>query len=235
MTDTAPKTDLVARAPVRIGMVTRTVEETYRLAQFLAASGNIDPKYRDKVSDVFLIVTFGAELGLAPMQALQSIYTVNGRQSLYGDALLAVVMGSPAYVDHDEYFEVNGQQVAGLVAADYQSDETTAICTFVRAGKATPVTRRFSIGQARKAKLLGKSGPWTEYPDRMLQMRARAFAARDAFPDILRGISSAEEMRDLPIDVTPSPPVTVRRRSEAVPAMTEPAADPAPHPEGPSS
>jgi hypothetical protein len=32
----------------------------------------------------------------------------------------------------------------------------------------------------------------------MLQMRARAWAIRDAFPDALRGIGVAEEVRDIP-------------------------------------
>ena len=42
----------------------------------------------------------------------------------------------------------------------------------------------------------------------MLQMRARSWALRDAFADVLRGIQSVEEVRDIPevIDVTPTPP-----------------------------
>ena len=36
------------------------------------------------------------------------------------------------------------------------------------------------------------------YSSRMLQMRARAFALRDAFADALRGIQCREEMQDVP-------------------------------------
>ena len=56
----------------------------------------------------------------------------------------------------------------------------------------------------------------------MLRMRARSFAARDAFPDVLRGIRQAEELHDTP----PDDPVIVprvRRLSDAAPP-----ADPAP-------
>ena len=35
---------------------------------------------------------------------------------------------------------------------------------------------------------------WCKYPKRMLQMRARAFCLRDAFPDVLRGLYVAEEV-----------------------------------------
>jgi len=34
----------------------------------------------------------------------------------------------------------------------------------------------------------------------MMQMRARAFALRDVFPDVLRGVNIAEEARDMPVE-----------------------------------
>src|SRR6185295_12780043 len=51
---------------------------------------------------------------------------------------------------------------------------------------------------AKTANLWGKAGPWTQYPKRMLQMRARGFGCRDCFPDLLRGIIIKEEAEDMP-------------------------------------
>jgi hypothetical protein len=65
------------------------------------------------------------------------------------------------------------------------------------------VVRTFSQDDAKTAGLWGKQGPWSQYPKRMLQLRARGFALRDAFPDALRGIHSADESRDMVIDVSP--------------------------------
>src|SRR5690606_39168844 len=50
-------------------------------------------------------------------------------------------------------------------------------------------------------------GPWTQYPKRMRQMRARAFALRDVFPDVLRGMPIAEAVMDTPAErgITPRP------------------------------
>jgi hypothetical protein len=84
----------------------------------------------------------------------------------------------------------------GLGATDLKDDRTSAVCRFYRRGKAEPVTRRFTVAQAKKAQLLGKDGPWQTYPDRMLLMRARSWAGRDCFPDLLRGIRTAEEALD---------------------------------------
>jgi hypothetical protein len=47
-----------------------------------------------------------------------------------------------------------------------------------------------------------------QYPKRMRQMRARAFALRDVFPDVLRGLPVAEEVMDMPVDMGPANVVT---------------------------
>jgi hypothetical protein len=74
----------------------------------------------------------------------------------------------------------------------------TAVCQTSRKGKDANVVGRFSVADAKRAGLWGKSGPWTQYPRRMLQLRARGFALRDAFPDVLKGLVTAEEAQDYP-------------------------------------
>ncbi len=206
------------RTPVRLGMAPTSIDEGWRLATMMAKSELVPKNFRNKPEDVLVAIQMGVEIGFAPMQALQSIAVINGRPGVWGDGFLALVMSSVLYRDHDEYYEVDGQRKDGLTADDLKKDTTAAVCTFVRKGKATPVTRRFTIAQAKKAGLFGKPGPWQEYPDRMLAMRARSFAGRDAFPDLLRGIRSAEELHDIPVEPTPDTidvaPRVVHRLSE---------------------
>jgi hypothetical protein len=78
------------------------------------------------------------------------------------------------------------------------------------------------MADAKRAGLAGKSGPWSQYPERMLALRARGFALRNAFADALRGLITAEEAQDYPaaaVSVSqPEPvatPVTVKPASEA--------------------
>jgi len=73
-----------------------------------------------------------------------------------------------------------------------------ATCAARRKDDPTEIVSVFSVADAKKAGLWGKAGPWQQYPKRMLQMRARGFALRDAFPDVLRGVISAEEAADIP-------------------------------------
>ena len=79
--------------------------------------------------------------------------------------------------------------------------ETGAVCTLKRRGE-DAVSREFTVEDAKRAGLLGKQGPWQQHPKRMMQMRARAFALRDVFPDVLRGVNIAEEARDMPVERT---------------------------------
>jgi hypothetical protein len=223
---TAPAPELAKsdRVPVQFAATPRTIEEGWRLATIFAKSNIVPADYHDHPENIFVALQLGAELGLAPMQALQSICVINGRPSVWGDGFLALLMKSPVYAGHEEYYEVGGKRTDRIDGKDLQADSTAAVCTFRRHpranapdGAATQLTRRFSIGQAKKAELWTKKGTWQTYPDRMLMFKARSWAGRDLFPDVLRGLVTAEEAEDLPIvRVTPQPP-QVRRLSDPPP------------------
>ena len=217
-----------ARVPVQMGIAPKTIEEGWRLAQFIAQSELVPKGYRGRPADVLVAIQYGMEVGLPPMAALHSIYVTNGRPSLWGDGFLAVIMASPRYKDHDEYYMVANERREFLTAADLQKDDTMAVTTFWRTDTTRATTATFSIAKAKKAGLWSKEGPWQNYPDRMLKMRARGFAGHDAFPDVLRGIREAEEVIDVEpqTGAEPEPPKEVRRLSEMKAA--EPAAAMAP-------
>jgi hypothetical protein len=152
----------------------------------MVAASDFAPKdFRGKPESCLLAIQHGSEVGLSPMQSLQSIACINGRPSVWGDAALALVIGSPVcdYVRE---------------TVDGEGDAMVATCEAKRRGYEKETVVRFSVADAKKAGLWGKTGPWQSYSRRMLQMRARGFALRDAFPDVLRGLVTAEEAQDYP-------------------------------------
>ena len=160
--------------------------DTYmQLADKLSKAELVPQQYRGKPNNILVAIQWGMELGLTPMRALQSIAIINGKASIYGDELLGLVKSHPAFRGCEEKVENN-----------------VATCTIKRdvAGEMEVTERTFSKDDAVKSKLWGKAGPWQQYPDRMLQMRARGFAIRDAFPDAIKGIITYEELRDYPSD-----------------------------------
>ena len=124
----------------------------------------------------------GMEVGLKPMASLQSITVINGMPTIWGDGAMALVESSGFLEDFDEHFTGEG-------------DGMVAVCIAKRKGRKTPIERTFSVAQAKRAGLWGKS-VWAQYPERMLKARARAYALRDGFADALRGVQITEEYRD---------------------------------------
>ena len=100
-------------------------------------------------------------------------------------------------------------------------DAMRARCVVIRNGE-PPVVREFGYVEAKQAGLWGKAGPWTQYPARMLQMRARGFALRDAFPDALRGLLSEHEAQDTPPPAYTGATIESTATPVAEPAQAEP-------------
>ena len=166
------------------GLVLNNLDEMYRFAQMVVAS-KLGPKGLDNAASAMVAIQMGMELGLPAMTAIRGIAVINGRPSLWGDVALAVVMNSPKFEDIEEEIEGEGDKAVG-------------VCRVWKRGREKPIERRFSMNDAKQAGLLGKQGPWQQYPKRMLQMRARSWAMRDAFPGALSGLYVKEEAEDMP-------------------------------------
>jgi hypothetical protein len=198
----------------RRGFAPATITEAMEFSKMLADSTMVPRAYQGKPQDIMVCVQWGYEIGLAPMQALQNIAVINGKPSVYGDAAMALVQASAVCEDVQEYFEGEG------------TPNPIAVCVAKRRGR-KEVVAKFSVEDAKRAGLWGKAGPWQAYPKRMMQMRARGFALRDAFPDVLKGLITAEEAQDYPDeakprqakDITPRNPLD-RVAAPVIPAVT---------------
>ena len=193
----------------RQGFAPATVTEAIQFSEMLANSNMVPKQYMGKPQDIMVCIQWGMEMGLAPMQALQNIAVINGKPSVYGDAMMALVQASPVCEGVEESIEDEG------------TPNPVAVCVARRKGRA-PVTVRFSVEDAKRAGLWGKQGPWQAYPKRMLQMRARGFALRDAYPDVLKGLISTEEAQDYPEESKrPAKDITPRNPLDAIAAPVQ--------------
>jgi hypothetical protein len=173
----------------------QNMTEAMEYSKILATSNMVPAGYKGKPQDILVAIGWGYEVGLQPMQALQNIAVINGKPSVYGDAALALVKADSRCAGVKEWIEGEGDDMTAhcLVKRRYNEDMEETVATF-------------SVMDAKQARLWGKQGPWQQYPKRMLAMRARGFAIRDAFPDAMKGMITAEEAQDYPTaprDVTP--------------------------------
>ena len=163
----------------------RDIKEALAFAEMLSKSNMVPKDFIGNPGNILVAVQWGMELGLQPMQAMQNIAVINGRPSLWGDSVIALVKASPTC----EY-----------IIEEVGDDSAT--CRVKRRGEPEQ-ERSFSTADAKAAGLLGKQGPWTQYRKRMMQMRARSWALRDVFPDVLRGMPIAEEVMDMEKEINP--------------------------------
>lgn len=163
-------------------IVPQSMDEAFRLAEAICLAG-MAPRGMDTPQKAMIAIMRGLEVGLTPMMALDKIAIVNGRPVIWGDGAIGLVRGSGLC----DYVK---ESIEG------ESDNRVAVCQAKRKGEQEPIERRFSVADAKKAGLWGKSGPWQQFPERMLSMRARAFALRDLFADVLGGLYLREEIED---------------------------------------
>jgi hypothetical protein len=182
----------------------KTWEEIERFAERAVRSGMVPKDYIGKPDAICIAVQMGSELGLAPIQSVQNIAVVNGRPALWGDAIPGLIRASGKCQYMKEWMEGEGETLTAHFETKRKDDPNI-------------ISAKFSVADAKKAGLWkteartkktgrdGKdytvdSGPWFSYPERMLQMRARGFGARDGYPDVLKGLISREEAMDFQQD-----------------------------------
>lgn len=165
------------------GIIPQNVEEVFRLAKCIEASG-LAPKDMNSAEKITVALMTGMELGLPPMFAIQKIAVINGRPTIWGDAISGLLWSR------------------GFKIKEWMADGDVAHCEVTRPDGSV-IERTFSLEEAKKANLANKPGPWTMYRSRMLQMRARGYACRDGASDVLGGLYISEEAEDI-IDVTPT-------------------------------
>lgn len=238
-TQPEPTAKLPAAVALRGGGSIRAIipqdfDQAYRMARIIAASGTAPKSYMMKdptdlkeflsVERIAVAIMHGLEVGLPPMQAVQGIAVINGMPTVYADAQDALVEASGLLEDRVEEHELDSE---GLFL--------WWRCTVKRKGRPTPIVQTITRPQAARAGWLKKQGPWTESPNRMAQRRARGWAYRDAFPDVLKGLVDRDEALEM-VDITNTGSATTTpaepRRSDFVKKAAPVTIEDEPEPEG---
>src|SRR6266545_729851 len=82
----APPTPIARAVTQAFDYMPKTFAELIDFAKIMAESTMVPKDYISKPGNIIVAVQYGAEVGLKPFAAMQSIAVINGKPGLYGDA-----------------------------------------------------------------------------------------------------------------------------------------------------
>lgn len=149
-------------------------EMMWKISQRVATTPFVPTALRGKNEAVLACILYGAELGLGPMQSLNSIHVIEGRTAMSPELMRAMVAR-------------HGHRIDVL-----QNTNTVCEVKGVRADTGSTATVCWTIEDAKMAGLAGKNN-WKTYPRAMLLARATSELCRIVFPDVIAGLSYTPE------------------------------------------
>jgi hypothetical protein len=159
-----------------------------RMATSLAASTVLPPQYQNNVANCLVALDVAARVGCSPFLVMQNLDIIHGRPTWNSKFIIATLNSCGRF--RDLRFDFFG---------DEGKDSFGCQCTAVDVATGEIVKgERITIEMAKKEGWYTRSGSkWPTMPRQMLQYRAASFFSRIYAPDILFGMHSAEEMRDI--------------------------------------
>ena len=196
--------DEIADATAR-AVVPRDLDDVWNLAERAAKSGLFGVR---SAEDAFVRIVTGAELGVSSYTALRTIAVFNGKPVLDATLIAALCQRSRDCLRW-QYVEKTDQR-----------------CTIETHHRRDGVIRHsFTIQEAKDARLLGKDN-WKYYPAAMLRARCISSLAKLAYPDVVAGVYTPEEMEQPLPDLTDGVASrleadTAQRTTDALPTVEE--------------
>lgn len=182
----------------------KNLEESERLSVTLAKSMLLPHDLKGKPSDVLAIILTGAELGLAPMQAVRGIQVIKGKPSLSADLMAALCKRRKDVCEYLTPVELTAEK---------------AVYETKRVGDPKPTTMAFTIQDAQRAGLAG-SDTYRKFPQAMLKARCLSAICRAVYPDVCMGLYDPDELA--PAANVDTPPPLVEKDVTPAPVIEQP-------------
>lgn len=148
------------------------------MAQTFINSGAV-PASIQNAAQMIMVFQAGYEAGMQPVEALNAFYIVNGKITMYGDAVTSQIIKAGHTVEWGE------------------CDDRQAVVTITRGDNGKAMTGKFTIEMAEKKGLFKTAKGtdnifWKKYPENMLKYKALGLIVDFIVPDALRGVSVKE-------------------------------------------
>lgn len=165
-------------------------EHVQRVAKVFAASKLVPATYQNNIADCIIALQMAHRMNIDPFTFMQNTYVVHGKPAIEGKFAIALVNKLGPYPDGIKFkTEGTGDELKVTAWAKRENGEIDQ-CTV-------------SYEQAKGMGWIAKNPLWKQMPEQMLHYRAGSWLARRYCPEVLMGLQTTEEAKDV-IDITPS-------------------------------
>ena len=173
MAPVSPGSALATTSSASLSLQIQSPDDLQRLARLFSASGlfgRAAGNDRDAhMAECAIKILAGMEAGFGSFASIAGISVINGKPGFGANLLAQAIKRHPLY--------------------DYRVlEKTDQVCRIkFLAGKEELGIETFTIQMAERAGLIGKGGPWKQYPEAMLFARCLSAGMRTHCPDALGG------------------------------------------------
>lgn len=180
----------------------------YKQAQFYADSTIVPAQYQKNPSNCFIAIEMANRIGANPFQVMQSLNVIKGKPSWSSAFIIAAVNQSGRFKTPINY-QMEGDATKGTlscIAWAISKDGTK--CESIKVTQEMARLEGWSTKEGSK---------WKTMPELMIRYRAAAFFGRQYCPDLLLGLMTTEEARDIvDVDYTEVPTEEIKHNAEEV-------------------
>lgn len=165
---------------------TKKFNQLYRVANMFASSQLVPDHYRKKPADCFIALQMAMRMRCEPVAFMQGTYVVHGKPGMEAKLAIALI-NSRGPFEGPVQWKLEGSGDNRKCTAYAKHKLTGQVCQAV-----------VSMDMAKKEGWVGKTGSkWKTMPDIMLQYRSATFLGRLHCPEVLYGMQTVEEIKDV--------------------------------------
>lgn len=189
MSSNLPSTELAQSSTLQAYVFSnvQAFEAAQRMALSLCNSTIVPANYqgKDKMSNCLVALEMAHRMGASVMQVMQNLHVIQGRPSWSSQFIIAAINSCSRFTPLR--YQMDGE-----------GDTRTCTAWALDSTGERLESPLVSIAMAKKEGWYSKNGSkWQTMPELMLRYRAAAFFGRLYAPEILMGMSTAEEVVDL--------------------------------------
>lgn len=161
----------------------KLLAQAYKAAQYLSSSDLVpEQTYKNKPQNCLIALDLANRINMSPLVVMQNLYIVKGKPAWSGQFCVSLINACGRFSP-----------------LDFVATENGMFCKAARLSDGVVLTGpEVTWDMVKSEGWLDKNGSkWKTMPQLMFRYRAAAFFARSYCPELLMGVQTAEEVRDV--------------------------------------